>query len=90
MDAGWSMLGQEARGSSDYSPQGSATSAGQHSTGEPTAWSWEIRAASAWWRLLRKYLGIRKLRVLWNAIGTALQDYEREARDRVASVYPRR
>ena len=82
MDAGWSMLGQEARGSSDDPPQESETWSYRYG-------DWEIRAANAWWRLLRKYLGIRKLQVLWNAIGTALQDYEREARDRVASVYPR-
>ena len=41
-----------------------------------------------WQRFLRKFLGIRRLQLLFNATGGALKDiYCQEVRDRVRDIY---
>ena len=40
-----------------------------------------------WARLLRKYLGLRRLQQIFSTPGQALQQYEASARNRVASIY---
>ena len=43
--------------------------------------------AQSWARLLRKYWGLRRLQFIFSTTGQALQQYEANARIRVADVY---
>jgi hypothetical protein len=47
------------------------------------------RIADSWGRLLRKYLGIRRLQQIFAATGQALRDQSREALDRTLRVFPK-
>ena len=49
----------------------------------------ETRIVYRWYRLLRKYLGIRKHQYIFYAVSVALRDYHSlEARRRVSRIYP--
>ena len=47
------------------------------------------RVADSWGRLLRKYLGIRRLQQIFAATGQALRDQSRQALDRTSRLFPK-